>query len=71
MNAAVQNDELVEYIFNNITTVSLLLFIRTCSYASISNFTLHILEDSGWYKVDYAAAESIYNYEPLWGKRED
>ena len=45
--------------------------MHTCSYASISNFTLHVLEDSGWYKVDYAVAESIHNYEPLWGKGEN
>ena len=41
---------------------------HTCSYTSISNFTLNVLEDSGWYKVDYAVAESIHNYESLWGK---
>ena len=39
-----------------------------CSYSSISNFTLNLLEDSGWYKVDYAAAESLHNFETLWGK---
>ena len=37
-------------------------------YSSISNFTLMLLEDSGWYRVDYAAAEALYNYELLWGK---
>ena len=40
------------------------------SYTSISNFTLNLLEDTGWYKVDYAVAESLYNYELLWGKGE-
>ena len=66
MNAAVQNDELaVSQHFNIIMYI-----MHTYSYASISNFTLHILEDSGWYKVDYAVAESIHNYEPLWGKGE-
>ena len=35
---------------------------------SISNFTLNLLEDSGWYKVNYAVAESLQNYEELWGK---
>jgi hypothetical protein len=29
----------------------------------ISNFTLALLEDSGWYKVDYSKSESV-----LWGK---
>ena len=43
---------------------------HTCSYTSISNFTLNVLEDSGWYKVDYAVAESLHNYESLWGKGE-
>ena len=38
------------------------------SYTSISNFTLNILEDSGWYKVNYTTAESLYSYELLWGK---
>ncbi|XP_065920451.1 leishmanolysin-like peptidase isoform X2 [Dysidea avara] len=38
------------------------------SYRSISNFTLLLLEDSGWYKVDYAVAESLHYYEYLWGK---
>ena len=74
MNAAVQNDELVAHLINNLTSFSLLLCTsikHTCSYASISNFTLHVLEDSGWYKVNYAVAESIHNYEPLWGKGEN
>ena len=43
---------------------------HSCSYTSISNFTLNLLEDSGWYEVDYAATESLYNYELLWGKGE-
>ncbi|XP_065883622.1 ciliated left-right organizer metallopeptidase-like [Dysidea avara] len=38
------------------------------NYTSISNFTLNILEDSGWYKVNYTTAESLYSYELLWGK---
>ena len=42
----------------------------SCSYTSISKFTLSLLEDSGWYKVDYATAEAIYNYELLWGRGE-
>lgn len=29
----------------------------------ITNFTLHMLEDSGWYKVNYEYAEPAY-----WGK---
>ena len=33
--------------------------------ALASSFTL--LEDSGWYKVDYAVAESLHNHELLWG----
>ncbi|XP_065920449.1 leishmanolysin-like peptidase [Dysidea avara] len=37
-------------------------------YSSISNFTLHYLEDTGWYKVNYAVAESLHFYEFLWGK---
>ena len=53
----------------NITYQAIQL-IHTCSYTSISNFTLYLLEDSGWYKVNYAVAESFYNYELLWGKGE-
>ena len=41
-----------------------------CSYTSISNFTLNLLEDSGWYKVNYTAAELLQNYRSLWGKGE-
>ena len=41
-----------------------------CSYTSISKFTLNLLEDSGWYKVDYAVAELLQNYGELWGKGE-
>ena len=42
-----------------------------CSYTSISNFTLNLLEDSGWYQVDYATAATLTgNYELLWGKGE-
>ena len=47
-----------------------LCLYHTCSYSSISNFTLLLLEDSGWYKVNYAVAESLHNYELLWGKGE-
>lgn len=37
--------------------------VQNDDYASISNFTLNILEDSGWYKVDYAAAKlTIMNH---------
>lgn len=32
-------------------------------YAILSKFTLAILEDSGWYKVDYMQAQPFY-----WGK---
>ena len=48
----------------------LYLLYPTYSYISISNFTLNVLEDSGWYKVDYEVAESMYHYELLWGKGE-
>ena len=46
------------------------IIYHSCSYTSISNFTLKLLEDSGWYKVDCVAVESLYNYELLWGKGE-
>ena len=48
-----------------------LIIVHPCmhhSYSSISNFTLHYLEDTGWYKVNYAVAESLHFYEFLWGK---
>ena len=50
--------------------VVFILLHYICSYTSISNFTLNLLEDSGWYKVDYATAESLHYYELLWGKGE-
>jgi len=37
-------------------------------YVSISRFTLSLLEDTGWYQVDYAAAEFLHSYELLWGR---
>ena len=37
-------------------------------YQSISNFTLRLMEDTGWYKVNYAVAGSLHYYEFLWGK---
>ena len=50
--------------------VVFILLHYICSYSSISNFTLNLLEDSGWYKVDYAVAKSLHDYELLWGKGE-
>ena len=47
-----------------------MFYLRTYSYTSINNFTLNLLEDSGWYRVDYAAVERLFNYELLWGKGE-
>lgn len=55
--------------YSQCTMIRYLLY-HTCSYFSISNFTLHVLEDSGWYKVDYGVAETLHNYELLWGKGE-
>ena len=46
------------------------IYIFTYSYTSISNFTLNLLEDSGWYRVNYTAVELLFNYELLWGKGE-
>ena len=42
----------------------------TYSYTSISNFTLNLQEDSGWYRVNYAAVGTLFNYELFWGKGE-
>ena len=58
--------ELVEYSSGQ----SVNCYISINSYISISNFTLNLLEDSGWYKVNYAVAEARHSYELLWGKGE-
>ena len=70
-NFSIYNSTYVSYFYVIASTLICIMCISLCcSYTSISNFTLNLLEDSGWYKVDYAVAESLYNYELLWGKGE-
>ena len=43
-------------------------FILLSDYDVLSKFTLLLLEDSGWYKVDYTALDSLRQNSLQWGK---
>ena len=43
-------------------------FILLSDYDVLSKFTLLLLEDSGWYKVDYTALNSLRQNSLQWGK---
>ena len=43
-------------------------FILLSDYDVLSKFTLLLLEDSGWYKVNYAALDNLRQNPLQWGK---
>jgi len=48
--------------------ISLYSVYRDSDYQVLSEFTVALLEDSGWYKANYTALNELNQIPLMWGK---
>ena len=69
LNHALMNGYISRYEFNQQTVCKSLCLISSYSdYLVLSQFTIALLEDSGWYKGNYTALEMLNQFPLQWGK---